>query len=156
MFDLILVFILFSRYLNLSGFHAGLQTHQELPASCLLHMLHPLPGMLFPQVFTRFTFLLWILLLKVSLIMRSFLTTYQTLPCLLFLLIASACHCLFFSITSENLPKWLNYPLLQCIEGSSRVVVVVKTLPANAGDVKDSSSYPRSGRSPGEGRGKSL
>ena len=89
--------------------------------------------------------------------MRSFLTTYQTLPCLLlFLLIASACHCLFSSITSENLPKWINYPLLQCIEGSSRVVVVVKTLPANAGDVKDSGSNPRLGRSPGEGRGKPL
>ena len=93
--------------------------------------------------------------LNVSLIRRSFLTAYQTLPCLLlFLLMASACHCLFSSITSENLPKWLNYPVLQGIEGSSQVVVVVKTLPANAGDVKVSGSSPRLGRSPGEGKGK--
>ena len=34
----------------------------------------------------------------------------------------------------------------------SQVALVVKNLPAKAGDVKDMGSIPRSGRSPGEGR----
>ena len=33
---------------------------------------------------------------------------------------------------------------------------VVKNLPANAGDTRDSSSIPRSGRSPGDGNSSSL
>ena len=33
---------------------------------------------------------------------------------------------------------------------------VVKNPPANAGDVRDAGSNPRSGRSPGEGRGNPL
>jgi len=33
---------------------------------------------------------------------------------------------------------------------------VVKNLPANEGDIKDSCSIPRSGRSPGEGNGSPL
>ena len=36
---------------------------------------------------------------------------------------------------------------------ASQVVLVVKNLPANAGDVRDTSSIPESGRSPGEGNG---
>ena len=36
---------------------------------------------------------------------------------------------------------------------ASQVALVVKNLPANAGDVKDSGSVPGSGRSPGEGNG---
>ena len=36
----------------------------------------------------------------------------------------------------------------------SKVVLVVKNPPANAGDIRDMSSIPGSGRSPGEGNGK--
>ena len=36
------------------------------------------------------------------------------------------------------------------------MVLVVKNPPANAGDIKDVSSIPESGRSPGEGNGKPL
>ena len=34
--------------------------------------------------------------------------------------------------------------------GASQVALVVKNLPANVGDVRDASSIPGSGRSPGE------
>ena len=37
--------------------------------------------------------------------------------------------------------------------GASQVVLEVKNLPANAGDVRDMRSIPGLGRSPGEGRG---
>ena len=37
-----------------------------------------------------------------------------------------------------------------------QMALVVKNLPANAGDVRDSSSIPGLGRSPGGGHGKSL
>jgi len=36
------------------------------------------------------------------------------------------------------------------------VALVVKNLPANAGDVRDMGSIPRSGRSPGGGHGNPL
>ena len=36
------------------------------------------------------------------------------------------------------------------------MVLVVKSLPANAGDIRDAGSIPRSGRSPGEGHSNSL
>ena len=36
-------------------------------------------------------------------------------------------------------------------EGASQVVLVVKNLPANAGDIRDEGSIPGSGRSPGGG-----
>ena len=36
------------------------------------------------------------------------------------------------------------------------MVLVVKNLPANAGDIRDTGSIPGSGRSPGEGNGNSL
>ena len=42
------------------------------------------------------------------------------------------------------------------INWASQVVLVVKNLPANAGDVRDSSSIPGSGRSPGGENGNSL
>ena len=38
----------------------------------------------------------------------------------------------------------------------AKVVLVVKNLPADAGDVRDVSSIPGSGRSPGGGRGNLL
>ena len=39
---------------------------------------------------------------------------------------------------------------------ASQVVLVVKNLPAKAGDMRDQGSTPGSGRSPGEGNGNSL
>ena len=43
---------------------------------------------------------------------------------------------------------------LCAVLGTSHVVLVVKNLPANAGDAKDSGSIPGSGRSLGVGGGK--
>ena len=40
--------------------------------------------------------------------------------------------------------------------GASQMALVVKNLPANEGDVRDSGSIPRSGRSLGGGKGNSL
>ena len=40
--------------------------------------------------------------------------------------------------------------------GVSQMALVVKNLPANAGDARDTSLIPGSGRSPGEGNGNSL
>ena len=39
---------------------------------------------------------------------------------------------------------------------SSQVALVVKNLPANAGDIRDAGSIPGLGRSPGEGNGNPL
>ena len=39
---------------------------------------------------------------------------------------------------------------------ASQVVLVVKNLPANAGDVRDTGLIPESGRSPGGGHGNPL
>ena len=39
---------------------------------------------------------------------------------------------------------------------ASQLVLVVKNSPAKAGDIRDQSSTPGSGRSPGEGNGNSL
>ena len=41
-------------------------------------------------------------------------------------------------------------------EGASQVALVVKNLPANAGDIRDAGSVLGSGRSPGEGDGNPL
>ena len=38
----------------------------------------------------------------------------------------------------------------------SQLVLVVKNLPANPGDIRDMGSIPRSGRSPGRGNGNPL
>ena len=40
--------------------------------------------------------------------------------------------------------------------GTSQVVLVVKNLPANAGDIRDMGSVPESGRSPGGGNANPL
>ena len=42
------------------------------------------------------------------------------------------------------------------VKRTSQVALVVKNLPANAGDAKDAGSLPGLGRSPGEGNGNSL
>ena len=39
---------------------------------------------------------------------------------------------------------------------ASQVTLVVKNLPANAGDIRDAGSIPGSGRSPGKGHGNPL
>ena len=41
-------------------------------------------------------------------------------------------------------------------QGASQMVLVVKTLPANAGDTRDTDSVPGSGRPPGGGHGNPL
>ena len=40
--------------------------------------------------------------------------------------------------------------------GTSQVMLMVKNLPANAGDIRDGDSIPRLGRSPGGGNGNPL
>ena len=42
------------------------------------------------------------------------------------------------------------------MDGASQMALVVKNPPANAGDIRDTSSIPGSGRSPGEGHGNPL
>ena len=42
------------------------------------------------------------------------------------------------------------------LNGASQAAVVVKNLPANAGDIRDIGSIPGSGRPPGEGYGNPL
>ena len=41
-------------------------------------------------------------------------------------------------------------------QGASQVVLMVKNLPANAGDIRDAGLIPGLGRSPGEGKGYPL
>ena len=45
---------------------------------------------------------------------------------------------------------------IRILSGASQVVLVVKNLPANAGDARDMGLIPGSGRSPGEGNGNPL
>ena len=54
--------------------------------------------------------------------------------------------------TADSLEKTMRLGKIE----SSQVVLVVKNLPANAGDVRDQGSIPGLGRSPGEGNGNSL
>ena len=42
------------------------------------------------------------------------------------------------------------------VNGASQVVLVVKNLPANVGDIRDTDSIPGWGRSPGGGNGNPL
>ena len=50
-----------------------------------------------------------------------------------------------------NILNWTQLGL-----GASQVVLVIKNLPANAGDVRDTGSIPELGRSPGGGHGKTA
>ena len=45
---------------------------------------------------------------------------------------------------------------VKLLEGNSQVVLIVKNLPANAGDTGDTGLIPGLGRSPGEGHGNPL
>ena len=51
----------------------------------------------------------------------------------------------FYKMLTIN-SQWQTYTLLL---GASQVMIVVKNLPANAGDTGDTGSIPRSGRFPG-------
>ena len=50
----------------------------------------------------------------------------------------------------------LEFTKLCFVTGASQVMLVVKNLPANAGDVRDLGSIHGSGRSPGGGHGNPL
>ena len=58
------------------------------------------------------------------------------------------------SDTLSNLKKWLHES--QKFKGACQVALVVKNLPANAGDVREVGSIPGLGRSPGGGHGHPL
>ena len=53
-------------------------------------------------------------------------------------------------------PIWLDLDTDIRDKRASQVALVVKNLPANAGDVRDVGSIPESGRAPGEGNGNPL
>ena len=57
------------------------------------------------------------------------------------------------NITTE---KQRSKPCFYCFLGTSQVVLVVKNPSVNAGDIRDVSSIPGSGRSPGGGHGNPL
>ena len=59
---------------------------------------------------------------------------------------------IFFNFCAKKKKKWFMLHS-RCHKGFPRVALVVKTLPANAGDAEDLGSIPGSGRSPGEGNG---
>ena len=58
--------------------------------------------------------------------------------------------------TVESAIKILNDLGKETSFGASQVALVVKNLPANAGDLRDGGLIPGSGRSPGGGRGNPL
>ena len=57
------------------------------------------------------------------------------------------CHLTLFKNSLLWIPKW---------KGASQVALVVKKPPANAGDIRDTGSIPRSGRAPGGGHSNPL
>ena len=50
----------------------------------------------------------------------------------------------------------LDYSVVHSLYGASQMVLMVKNLPASAGDLRDVGLIPGSGRSPGGGRGHIL
>ena len=52
--------------------------------------------------------------------------------------------------------QWANFIFQWPVHGISQVVLVVKNLPASAGDARDTGSIPESGRPPGVGNGNRL
>ena len=60
------------------------------------------------------------------------------------------------SFKVDSNPTWLNLDTEIHDKRASQVALVVKNLPANAGDVRDTGSIPESRRSPGEGNGNPL
>ena len=57
-----------------------------------------------------------------------------------------------FAVISQSSDDGLGYH----VDYLTQVALVLKNLPANAGDPRGSGSIPGSGRSPGEGHGSSL
>ena len=76
------------------------------------------------------------------------------------------CHVIYISIkknfqlligttvrkTNKSINSWNRNPS----PGASRVALVVKNLPANAGDLREAGLIPELGRSPGGGHGNPL
>jgi len=54
------------------------------------------------------------------------------------------------------LPAPVNLGCFNCFSGAFKVELLVKNLPANAGDIRDVRSIRGSGRSPGGGNGNPL
>ena len=69
---------------------------------------------------------------------------------------ASPCQLPVSSARSMAHGLWLVFNIIISLTRASQVVLVVKNLPANAGDTKDTGSIPGSGRPPGEGKGNPL
>ena len=65
---------------------------------------------------------------------------------------ASPCQLPVSSARSMAHGLWLVFNIIISLTRASQVVLVVKNLPANAGDTKDTGSIPGSGRPPGEGK----
>ena len=64
------------------------------------------------------------------------------------------CHKIQYNISFSYLFKYVRkyiYKYVYKENGASQVALVVKKLPANAGDLRDMGSIPGLGRSPGEG-----
>ena len=59
-------------------------------------------------------------------------------------------------ILQESKSHGFTFEEVQTLQGASQVGLVVKSLPAGAGDVRDKGSIPGSGRSPGGGHGNPL
>ena len=66
----------------------------------------------------------------------------------------------FYSVDTQNIKKYFPFiflfVIISTLFGASQVVQLVKNLLANAGYIRDVSSIPMSGRSPGEGNGNPL
>ena len=63
---------------------------------------------------------------------------------------------LLSEMEKEQVGKEIKRSALHCTGQASQMVLVVKNLPANAGDIRDVSSIPGLGRSSGEGHGNPL
>ena len=65
----------------------------------------------------------------------------------------------FYHVSSKMFSKYISndtLSLLSFFTRASQTALVVKNLPANAGDIRDSGLIPGLGRSPGEGNGNPL
>ena len=65
------------------------------------------------------------------------------------------CFVQFWGVLKEHM-QMADWVILGWYEGTSQVAPVIKNPPANVGKVRDVSSVPESGRSPGGGRGNAL
>ena len=63
---------------------------------------------------------------------------------------------LYFLCTLDTTPSLTELPTFAGVHRASQVALVVKNVPANAGDIRDIGSIPGSGRSLGGGHGNPL